>query len=179
MRGSVVFSVMAPEVPVTVMTYVPGVVPEFPPPPPLLPPPPQPSAPPIPQASSTNIPRMPRHLRRRAGMPTSRMHARAVPPTNGRKNRLRRLRAEPADVVFTVRVTVCAVVPLIITEAGMLHVAGSLAAVGVIAQLRLITPVNPPVGVKLMVDVFPVAAPGTTLTAGPMIEKPGGIGWMV
>ena len=78
-----------------------------------------------------------------------------------------------ADVVLTVRVVVCAVVPLMVTEVGMLHVAGSLAAVGVIAQLRLITPVNPPEGVKLIVDVFPVVAPGATLTAAPVMEKVG------
>jgi hypothetical protein len=60
-----------------------------------------------------------------------------------------------------------------VTETGMLHVAGSLAALGVIAQVRLITPVNPPAGVKLIVDVFPVAAPGTTLTAVPVMEKLG------
>ncbi len=111
------------------------------------------------------------HLRLRAGMPTSRMHARAVPPTNGRKNLLLRLRAEVAGVVVTVRVTVCAAELLMVAEAGMLHVAGSLAAAGVIAQLRLITPVNPFEGVKVIVDVFPALAPGATLTAVPVMEK--------
>jgi hypothetical protein len=112
------------------------------------------------------------HLRRRTGMPTSKMHARVVPPANGPKNLLLRLRAEVGAVVFTVSVVVCAVEPLMVTEAGMLHAAGSLAAAGVIAQLRLITPVNPPEGVKLIVDMFPVVAPGTTLTAVPVMEKP-------
>lgn len=78
-----------------------------------------------------------------------------------------------ADVVLTVRVVVCAVEPLMVTEVGMPHVAGSLAAVGVIAQLRLIAPVNPPEGVKLIVDVFPVVAPGATPTAVPVMEKLG------
>ena len=104
------------------------------------------------------------------------MHARAVPPTDDQKNLLAPLRAEVADVVFTVRVIVCAAEPLMVAEAGILHIAGSLAAMGVIEQLRLITPVNPPEGVKLRVDVFPVVAPGATLTAVPVIEKPGGTG---
>src|SRR5208282_2107232 len=123
---------------VTVMTYVPGVVPGFPPPPPTppLPPPPQPSAPATTEKSNTSSPSVLHHLRRRAGMPTSRMHARAVPPTNGRKNLMVRLRAEVDGVLFTVRVTVCAAELLTVAEAGMLHVAGSLAAVGVIAHLR-------------------------------------------
>jgi hypothetical protein len=96
------------------------------------------------------------------------MHARAVPPTDVPKNLLVRLRAEVGDMVFTVRVVVCAVELLMVTEGGMLHVAGALAAVGVIAQLRLITPVNPPEGVKLILEVFPVVAPGATLTAVPV-----------
>ena len=104
------------------------------------------------------------------------MHARAVPLTDDRKNLLARLRAEVGAVVFTVRIVVCAVEPLMVTEAGMLHVAGSLAAVGVIAQLRLITPVNPPEGVKVIVEVFPVAAPGAKLTAVPVMEKLGAAG---
>jgi len=82
-----------------------------------------------------------------------------------------RLRAEVASVVFTVRVTVCGAELLMVAEAGMLHVAGSLAAVGAIVQLRLITPVNPSEGVKVIVAVFPVVAPGATLTAVPAMEK--------
>jgi len=104
-------------------------------------------------------------------MAASAMYARAVPPTVVPKNLLVRLRAEVDDVVFTVRVVVCAVEPLMVVEAGMVHVAGSLFAVGVIAQLRLITPVNPPVGVNVMLDVFPVRAPRATLTGVPLMEK--------
>jgi hypothetical protein len=78
-----------------------------------------------------------------------------------------------AAVVFTVRVVVCAVEPLIVMEVGMPQVAGSLAAAGVIAQLRLIVPVNPPDGVKLIVEVLPVVAPGATLIAAPLMEKLG------
>jgi hypothetical protein len=163
---------MLPEMPVTVMTYVPGVVPGFPPPPPPPPLPLPPHAPPTTEKSSTAIRGMLHRLRREAGMPRSRMQARA-PLTHGRKYPPVRLRAGVADVVLTIRGVVCAAEPLMVTESGMLDVAGSLAALGVIAQLRLITPVNPSEGVKLMVDVFPVVAPGTTPTAVPVMEKLG------
>jgi hypothetical protein len=101
------------------------------------------------------------------------MQAKAVPPINGWKSLRVGLRTEVADVVFTIRVVVCAVEPLMVAEAGMLHVAGLLVATGVIAQLRLITPVNPPAGVKLMVDVFPVVAPAATLIGVPVMLKLG------
>ena len=106
-------------------------------------------------------------------MPTSRMHARTIPPVDGQRSLLVWLRAEVASVVFTVSVVVCAVEPLIETDTGMLHEAGSLAAVGAIAQLRLIVPVNPPEGVKVMVEVFPVVAPGIRLIAVPVTAKLG------
>src|SRR5580658_3126681 len=102
---------MLPEVPVTVMMYEPGVVPGFAPPPPL---PPQPSAPPRTEKNSTSIPGVLHHLRRRTGTPTSKMHARAIPPTNGLKNVLLRFRAEVGAVVLTVSVVVCAVEPLMV-----------------------------------------------------------------
>jgi hypothetical protein len=35
-------------------------------------------------------------------------------------------------------------------------------------------PVKPPVGVTVMVEVFPVVAPAVTVTGVPVIEKPGG-----
>jgi hypothetical protein len=111
-------------------------------------------------------------------MPASKIHARAAPPTKGRKNLVVRVRAEVADevlevkgVLFTVRVVIAAVEPLMVTDVGILHDAGSLAAVGVIAQVRLITPVNPSDGVRVIEDVFPLAAPGATLTGVPEIEK--------
>ena len=66
-------------------------------------------------------------------------------------------------MVFTVSVAVCADELVIDTEAGTLHVAGSLAAVGVITQVRLTKPVNPPDGIMVIVDVLPVVAPGLTL----------------
>ena len=77
-------------------------------------------------------------------------------------------------MVLTVRTTVCALDPLMVTDDGMLHVPGLLAVMGVIAQLRLITPVKPPEGVKLIVEVFPVVAPGVSVTAVPVMEKLGG-----
>jgi hypothetical protein len=72
-----------------------------------------------------------------------------------------------AAVVDTVNVAVCAVVPLkFVNEAGeRLHVAGSLAAVGVMAQVSATVPVNPPDGVTLIVEVLPVVAPGLTVMA--------------
>ncbi|MGA2730748.1 MAG: hypothetical protein ABSE96_23295 [Terracidiphilus sp.] len=63
-----------------------------------------------------------------------------------------------------VNVEVCATVPVITTEFGeRLHVAGSLAAVGLIEQVRVTVPVNPFEGVIVMSTVFPVVAPGTIL----------------
>lgn len=77
-------------------------------------------------------------------------------------------------MVFTVRVIVWAVEPLIVIDAGRLHVAGSLAALGVMAQLRLTVPVNPFDGVTVTVEVFSVIAPGATETAVPAMVKVGG-----
>lgn len=99
-----------------------------------------------------------------------------MPPADGQNSSFFRLREVVAAVVFTVRVAVCAVVPVIVTEAGRLHVAGSLAATGLTEQLRLTAPVNPPVGVRVMADVFPVVAPRTTVIAVPLIVKPGEMG---
>lgn len=177
-RETVPDCVIAPEVPVTVTVYVPSVVPELPPPPPP-PPPPLPPLPhaeitPVKETSSTSIPSIICRVRRRVGMPRSRMHARAAPPADGQKNFLAGLRADVAAVVFTVRITVFAVEPLIVAEAGMVHVAGSLTAAGVMVQLNVIDPVNPFDGVKVIVDVFPVIAPGETVTGVPLTVKLGG-----
>jgi hypothetical protein len=106
-------------------------------------------------------------------MPMSTMHANAMPATGRPKGFPARLRVAVADEVLTDRETVCAAALLMVTDAGILHVAGSVAAVGVIAQRRLIAPVNPADGVKVIVEVFPVAAPGTTLSGVPVIENPG------
>ena len=74
-------------------------------------------------------------------------------------------------MVLTVSVAVFAAVPLIVTAVGRLHVAGSLAACGVMAQLRLTEPVKPYHGVAVIVEVFAVAAPAVTVTDVPLIEK--------
>lgn len=77
--------------------------------------------------------------------------------------------------MLTVSVEVCAVVPLIVTEPGrILHVAGSLAAVGVMVQLRLTVPVKPFDGVTTIVEVFPLFAPGSMLIAAPVIANAAG-----
>jgi hypothetical protein len=56
------------------------------------------------------------------------------------------------------------VFPLSITDAGLrLHVGGLLAAVGLIEQLRFTVPENSFVPTTLMVDEFPVVAPGFTV----------------
>ncbi len=69
-----------------------------------------------------------------------------------------------AAAVLTVSVEVWAVAPLIVTEAGeRLHVAGSLAASGVTAQVKATAPLNPPDPVTLMVDLLPVVAPGLSV----------------
>ena len=104
---------------------------------------------------------------RRTGTNSSSTHANIMPPAPRHGIRIGRFIAVAA-VVFTVNVAVCAVVPETITEAGTLHVGGSFAAAGVIAQLRLTVPVNPYHGVTEIVDVFPVAAPGATLKGAPV-----------
>jgi hypothetical protein len=70
-----------------------------------------------------------------------------------------------AAVVVIESVEVCAVVPLRVTEVGdRLQVAGSLAAVGLMEQVRATAPENPAVpGVTVITEVLPEAAPGATL----------------
>jgi hypothetical protein len=43
----------------------------------------------------------------------------------------------------------------------------------VIAALSATLPVKPPLGVRVMVEVLPVAAPGVTVTAVPLTVKLG------
>jgi acyl dehydratase len=70
-----------------------------------------------------------------------------------------------------VKVEVCAAVPAMVTDVGeRLQVAGSLAAVGLIEQVRATAPVNPPEGVTVMVEVLPVVAPGLTVI-GPLFVR--------
>ena len=138
-------------------------------PPPLgvLPPQPMPAT----EITRTSRPTIASQLRRRLGMPKRKTSARAVPPADGQNSLLVRLRALEAAVVETVRVDVFAVVSVMLTEAGdRLQVAGSLAAVGVIAQVRATLPVNPSEGVTVMVEVLPLVAPGFTVMA-PLLDR--------
>ncbi len=84
--------------------------------------------------------------------------ASAVPPTGRQRGRLIAL---VAAVVLTVSVEVCVVVPLNVTDGGVsVHVGGSLAATGVMEQVRFTVPEKPFVPTTLIVVVFPVVAPG-------------------
>jgi len=76
-------------------------------------------------------------------------------------------------VVLIVRIDVCAVVPLRVTDVGeRLHVAWSSEAVGLMEHVRLTVPKNPSdPGIIVMVEVFPVVAPGATETAAPAMVK--------
>ncbi len=92
--------------------------------------------------------------------------ASAIPPAEGQNSLFIWFSELVAAVVFTVSVDVCAVVPLRVTDVGdRVHDAGSLAAVGLIEQLRFTCPANPFSPTTLMVAVFPVVAPGAMLSA--------------
>jgi hypothetical protein len=77
-----------------------------------------------------------------------------------------------------VSVAVSAEAPVILTGVVelKLNVGGSWAPVGldVTAAVSATLPVNPPLGVTVMVDVLPLVAPGLTVTAEPVIAKLGG-----
>ena len=148
---------------------MPGVVPEFPPPPPPPPPPPLPFPPPPPQpitplvTTSASAPSIVIQLRFRRGSPIS-SRANAV-PAEGHRSLFNSFRALVAAVVFIVSVELCAPVPVIVTEVGVkVHVGVSLAATGVIEQVRFTVPVNPFDGVTVIDTVFPVVAPGAMLS---------------
>jgi len=67
-------------------------------------------------------------------------------------------------VVKIVSVELCAPVPVIVTESGVnVHVGVSLAAAGVTEHVRFTIPVNPFDGITVIVDEFPVVAPGSML----------------
>jgi hypothetical protein len=82
------------------------------------------------------------------------------------------------DVVATVRVSVAAAAPVMVTEFDVkLHVAGLVAPVGpATAQVRLTAPVNPFEGVAEIVDVLPVVAPAVTLMLPPLVRAKLGTG---
>lgn len=142
-----------------------------PPPPLLLLPPPQLRTPLVRAVRSISNPSVVRKARRRAGKPNSRTHATTALPAEGQNSFNGLLRAVAA-VVFTVSVTVCDAVPLIVTEAGWrLHAAGSLAAGGEMAQNRLTCPVKPLNGAIVIVELLPVVAPGEMVSDAPAMEK--------
>lgn len=80
-------------------------------------------------------------------------------------------------VVETVNVAVTAELPVTLTGfvEPKLNVGSSCAPEGaaVIAAESETLPVNPLLGVSVIVDVLPVVAPGDTVTAVPAIVKPG------
>ena len=174
-------SVIEPDIPVTVITYTPAVVPALitlghAMPPPL----PPHAATPLTNATSTPaIPIIVRQLRRRPGMPISEMHASAAPPKyHGALRCGVALPVHPGEelaVVEIVSVAVPAVVPLI--ETGLvvpkLSVGGKTAFAGleVMAAVSAMLPVKPFAGVSVTVDVFPVVAPAATETDVPVMLK--------
>jgi len=82
-----------------------------------------------------------------------------------------------AAVVAMVSVAVPAVAPVMLTGVvePKLRVGGYRAPGGLVVTAAVITtlPVKPPAGVTVMVEVFPVVAPGVTVTAGPLTVKLG------
>ena len=69
--------------------------------------------------------------------------------------------------MLTVIVAVTAELPLMSTEVGMLHAAGSIAPEGLVVRehLRLTAPTKPASGVTVIVEVLPEVAPALTVTA--------------
>lgn len=135
--------------------------------------------------NNTSIPRMARDLRRRAGMPKSSTQAKMVLPPANQGNlfgpTLAAEQLEKGTVVDTVRVAVPAVLPVMLT--GLVEpkpkVGVSMAPAGleVMAAVSATLPVNPPLGVRVMVEVLPVATPGPgMITPDPVMVRPGG--WM-
>jgi hypothetical protein len=120
------------------------------------------------------------HLRRRAGKPNNSVHASAAPlvANQGIPRVLgSTIAALVAAVVEIVRVAVPAVVPVMLTGVvdPKLKVGGYWAPVGleVMAAVSATAPVKPPAGDTVIVEVFPVDAPGVTVTAVPLIVKLG------
>jgi hypothetical protein len=113
-------------------------------------------------------------------MPKNSKQARAAPPAAYHEG-LRELGytrvAVVAAVVETVRAAVPAVVPLMLTGVvdPKLKVGGYCAPAGLDVRVAVNTtlPVKPPAGVTVMVDIFPVVAPGVTVTVVPLTVKVG------
>jgi len=137
-------------------------------------------------ARSTIIPKKLRHLRR-LGTPNRIRQARAAPPVAyhgpprrdiGRCGKTSAAALEA--VVAIVSVAVTADVPLMETGEVVpkLKVGRSCAPVGllVIAAVKTTLPVNPLLGVRVIVEVFSVVAPGAMTTDVPATAKLGGGG---
>ncbi len=81
-------------------------------------------------------------------------------------------------VVAMVSVAVPLVAPAIVTGLVVpkLNAGGTTALAGllVITAVSVTGPVNPPLGVTMMVEVFPVLAPAVTVTPVPLMAKAGG-----
>jgi hypothetical protein len=115
-------------------------------------------------------------------MPKSKIQASTAPPApvpkvpRGRSGQV----SAPmeAAVVETVRVPLAA--PLVMLTGDVppkLKVGGSAAPAGLVASaaVRVTLPVNPPLGVTVIVAVLPVVAPGELMVRGPPFDnvKPG------
>ncbi len=169
-----------PEIPVTVMTYVPAVVPVSVPPPLPGTGPVQPCRPNERATSNKTVARILCHLRLLAGMPRRNAHASAAPPA-GNHGVLLLVEAcvVPDFVVVMVRVAV----PLLelIRLTGVvdpkLKVGGSCATVGpdAIAAVSATLQLQAGFAVTVIVEVLPVVAPAATVTAVPVIVNDTGV----
>jgi hypothetical protein len=135
--------------------------------------------PPLNATISANIPSIVCHLRRRAGIPNNKRQARVAPTAyQGTPGSFGWTRvALVAAVVEMVRIAVPALVPVILTGLvePKLKVGGYWALVGleVTAAVSTTLPVKPPLGVTVIVEMFPLVAPGVTETAVPLTVKLG------
>lgn len=125
-------------------------------------------------ASSVNILSIDRQRRWRAGIPKKMRQANVAPPA-AYHGTARGLGLTNAPVVAVVVVTMSVPVPfdapVMLTGdvAPKLKVGGSVAPVGldVRAAVSVTLPVNPPLGITVMVVVFPVVAPGELMVITP------------
>jgi hypothetical protein len=117
---------------------------------------------------SAIIPIIALHQRRRLGSHSITKHAIAVPPAAYQRTPgfAGRSSAAVAEVVVIVRVAVAALVLVMVTGLvePKLRAGRSTAPVGlaVIFAVKVTFPVKPPLGVTVIVDAFPLVAPGDT-----------------
>jgi hypothetical protein len=130
-----------------------------------------------------NIPSIARQRRRRVEIPVNRTQARIVPPVEY-QGAPRFTAFEDVhcvvcpELVAMVSVAVPAVAPLMLTgvvdpklNVGMPTAPGGLAAITAVSAMR---PVNPPAGVKVIVEVLPLVAPAGMVAVLPLTLNPGG-----